>query len=330
MLRASGLSTSFYTPEGIIRAVDGIGFALQKNRCLALIGESGAGKSVAALSLMRLVPPPGRITGGKVFLKDRDLLALPQAEMRRVRGKEISLIFQDPLASFNPVFTVGAQIAETILAHEPLTRAEAREKAVEGLEGVGLTPRQTYRSYPFQLSGGMRQRAAIALALALHPQVLIADEPTSFLDATLQLQILSELRRQLDECCFSLLLITHNLAAAAIIADSVAVLYAGRLVEYGPLQEIFQEPRHPYTLSLLRSHPSFRRGKRLEPPDGLPPSPLQRPGGCVFHPRCPLAMPLCRDEVPPLLAAGNGCRLAACHRASLSGGRAAGEAVGGP
>lgn len=330
VLQVAGLSTSFYTSEGVIRAVDGVGFTLQQNRCLALIGESGAGKSVTALSLLRLVPPPGRIVGGKVLLGSRDLLALPPAEMRAIRGKEIALIFQDPLASFNPVFSVGAQITETILAHGSVSAAEAREMAAEKLAGVGLPTGRAYHSYPFQLSGGMRQRAAIALALALHPQALIADEPTSFLDVTLQLQILSDLKRQLDECCFSLLLITHDLAAAAAIADHVAVIYAGRLVECGPLRELFREPRHPYTAALLQSHPSFRRGRRLQPVGGRPPSPLQRPRGCAFHPRCPQSLPECREEPPALLAAGDGCRLVACHRTGVPGGGAAEAAASSP
>lgn len=330
VLQVDGLSTFFYTPGGVIRAVDGVSFTLKQNRCLALIGESGAGKSVTALSLLQLVPPPGRIIGGKMLLGSCDLLSLTPAEMRAVRGKEMALIFQDPLASFNPVFTVGDQIAETVLAHECVSTAEAREKAADQLAGVGLPAGRVYHSYPFQLSGGMRQRAAIALALALHPQVLIADEPTSFLDVTLQLQILSELRRQLDECCFSLLLITHDLAAAAAIADSVAVIYAGRLVECGPLPELFREPWHPYTAALLHSHPSFRRGKRLQPVGGRPPSPLHPPPGCAFHPRCPQALPECREEEPPvLLATGDGSRLAACHRVITSGENAAKAAVGG-
>lgn len=329
VLQVTGLSTSFYTPKGVIRAVDGVSFTLQQNRCLALIGESGAGKSVTALSLLRLVPPPGRIVGGEVLLGSCNLLTLPTSEMRAIRGKEIALIFQDPLASFNPVFTVGKQITETILAHSCVSTAEAREKAAEQLAGVGLPAGRVYHSYPFQLSGGMRQRAAIALALALHPQALIADEPTSFLDVTLQLQILSELKRQLDECCFSLLLITHDLAAAAAIADSVAVIYAGRLVECGPLRELYQEPWHPYTAALLRSHPSFKRGKRLQPVKGRTPSPLNPPSGCAFHPRCTQALPQCREEQPALLAAGDGCRLVACHRVISSEEGAAEAAVGG-
>lgn len=329
VLQVSNLSTSFYTPEGVIRAVDGVGFGLQQNRCLALIGESGAGKSVTALSLMRLVPTPGKITDGQVFLGSRNLLELSPAKMRLVRGKEIALIFQDPLASFNPVLTVGAQITETILSHGAAAPAEAGEMAEAKLDEVGLPAGRAYRSYPFQLSGGMRQRAAIALALALHPRVLIADEPTSFLDVTLQLQILSELKRQLDECCFSLLLITHNLAVAAAIADSVAVIYAGRLVEYGPLEEVYREPGHPYTAALLRSHPSFSRGKRLQPVEGLPPSPLQRPRGCAFHPRCPRVLPRCREESPALIAGDDGCRLVACHRCHMPGAVAGAAGAGG-
>lgn len=326
LLRVAGLSTHFFTPKGVIRAVDGVGFALRQNRCLALIGESGAGKSVTALSLLRLVPPPGRITGGKVFLGNRNLLALPRAQMRAIRGREIALIFQDPLASFNPIFTVGMQITETIRAHEGVTAVQAREKAAARLDGVGLPAGRVYHSYPFQLSGGMRQRAAIALALALHPRVLIADEPTSFLDVTLQLQVLNELRRQLDECCFSLLLITHDLAAAAAIADNVAVLYAGNLVECGPLRELYREPRHPYTEALLRSHPSFKRGQRLQPVQGSPPAPLSPPGGCAFHPRCPRVMPLCRKERPVLRAVGID-HLAACHRIVPLESGGAGKAV---
>lgn len=307
------LTTYFFTPAGIIRAVSEVGFTLEQGRCLALIGESGAGKSVTALSLLRMVPSPGRITAGRVILAGRDLLGLPAAAMRAVRGAEISIMFQDPLASFNPVRTVGAQIRETILAHRPTSRAEATEIALEKLEAVKLPARRAYRSYSFQLSGGMRQRAALALALALHPRVLVADEPTTFLDVTLQRQILAELQRQLADCCLSLLLITHDLAAAAAVADRVAILYAGTVVECGPLAEVFRHPLHPYTRSLIRSHPAFRRnGARLQPIPGSAPRAVSTANGCPFQPRCPHPAPACGRELPLLRETGEN-RLAACH-----------------
>lgn len=311
------LSTHFYTSSGVIRAVSGLSFTLEQNHCLALIGESGAGKSVTALSMLRMVPPPGSIISGKVLLSGKNLMKIPLAQLRTIRGEELSIMFQDPLASFNPVMTIGAHLRETILAHNPISRREAAEIALEKLAAVKLPSNRVYRSFPFQLSGGMRQRAALALSLALHPRVLIADEPTTFLDVTLQRQILAELKRQLEECCLSILFITHDLAAAAAVADRVAVMYGGTLVECGPLPAVYRRPLHPYTRALLQSHPAFCRNSRLQPVDGAAAAPVGLMSGCVFYTRCPSAAPICRQSAPNLLAAGDE-RAVACHYSAPS------------
>ncbi len=311
------LSTHFYPASGVIRAVSGLGFTLEQNRCLALIGESGAGKSVTALSLLRMVPPPGKIISGKVFLAGHDIMQMPLAALREIRGRELSIMFQDPLASFNPVMTIGAQLRQTIRAHNRISRREAAEIALDKLAAVKLPPNRVYRSYPFQLSGGMRQRAALSLALALHPRVLIADEPTTFLDVTLQRQILAELKRQLDECCLSILFITHDLAVAAAVADRVAVLYGGNLVECGPLPAVYRHPLHPYTRALLQSHPAFCQNGRLQPIDGTAFAAAVHTPGCVFHTRCPQAESICGKSVPNLQDVGEE-RVVACHHAAPS------------
>lgn len=316
VLRVEKLSTHFYTRAGTIRAVNNVSFLLEENRCLALIGESGAGKSVTGLSLIRLVPGPGRIVSGRILLReecgaDTDLLALPAPQVRRIRGNRIAMVFQDSLASFNPVMTVGKQMKQVVRSHHRLGRKETEELVLDKLSRVGLPARRAADSYPFQLSGGMRQRAALAITLTLHPRVIIADEPTTSLDATLQLQVLEELKRHLEECCSTLLFITHDLAAAAAIASDMAVIYGGMLVEYGPAAILLKNPRHPYTRGLLRSHPSFQRLGRLKPVDGSPPDPLCMPAGCPFHRRCPERLQVCREAIPTLKEAG-GRHLAAC------------------
>jgi len=299
VLEVKNLSANFYTSRGLIRAADNINFNVGQSECLAIIGESGAGKSVTALSLLRLVPHPGRIEEGEINLEGRDLLQLNPKEMRRVRGEDLALVFQDSLSTFNPVRTIGSHICETITAHRKLSSAEARDMARCKLAEMGLPAERSFRSFPFQLSGGMRQRAALAMAMSLHPRVLIADEATTSLDVTLQAQILHYLKKHLQECCMSLLFITHDLAAAAAVADRVAVMYAGRIVESGPVREVFRQPLHPYTSALLRSHPSFCPG-RLEPINGSPPDLADLSPGCAFSPRCLKGREICRNKVPSL------------------------------
>ncbi len=284
---------------------------MKEGRCLALIGESGAGKSITALSLLRIVPPPGKITGGEVILDNRDLLKLGKEEMRLVRGEELALVFQDSLSTFNPVRTVGGHICETINAHRRLPNGQAKEMALEKMADLGLPAGRVFRSFPFQLSGGMRQRAALAMALCLHPRILITDEATTSLDVTLQAQVLHYLKKHLEDCCMSILFITHDLAAAAAVADQVAVIYAGRIVEKGQLKKVFKQPLHPYTQALLRSHPSFCPGT-LKPIQGSPPDLALLPEGCSFYPRCPEAAGICLSRVPEMLEVDSG-RQVACH-----------------
>jgi len=311
VLEVKNLNTVFPTPKGKIRAANGISFSMEEGRCLALIGESGAGKSVTALSLLRLVPPPGKITGGEILLDNRDLLKLSRDEMRQVRGEELALVFQDSLSAFNPVRTVGTHICETINAHRNLSSRQARDLALEKMADLGLPAERVFRSYPFQLSGGMRQRAALAMALCLHPRVMITDEATTSLDVTLQAQVLHYLKKHLADCCMSILFITHDLAAAAAVADRVAVIYAGKIVESGPLKEVFKQPLHPYTRTLLRSHPSFCPGT-LQPIQGSPPDLAVLPGGCSFYPRCSEAADICLKKDPETMEAVSGHQVA-CH-----------------
>jgi oligopeptide/dipeptide ABC transporter ATP-binding protein len=316
LLEVRDLRTQFHTEDGVVRAVDGVSFRLDAGETLAVVGESGSGKSVTSLSILRLVAsPPGRITGGQVLLRGRDLLALPEAAMRSVRGREISMIFQEPQTSLNPVHTCGDQIAEVVETHERAPREAARARAVEMLRRVGIpAPEQRAREYPHQLSGGMRQRVMIAMALACHPAVLIADEPTTALDVTIQAQILdllAELRRELG---MAVLLITHDLGVVAGSADRVAVMYAGQVVETGAVRDVFRGPLHPYTAGLLASLPRLgRRAGRLSVIPGGVPNPARFPAGCRFHPRCPLADARCREAVPELADFGGG-RSARCWR----------------
>ncbi|AIS52199.1 peptide ABC transporter ATP-binding protein y4tR [Thermoanaerobacter kivui] len=313
VLKVKNLSTYFYTQRGTVRSVNGISFTVAAGRTLCLVGESGCGKSVTALSLLRLIEPPGKIVSGEVWLDGRNLLELPLLELRRVRGKEISLVFQDPLTSLNPVLTIGTQLAETIVSHEEISWAEARRRAVELLLRLGLPdPERLMRLYPFQLSGGMRQRVMMAMALSMRPKVLIADEPTTALDVTVQAQILAELKRLQEELGMAVVLITHDLGVVAAVADEVAVMYAGSIVERGPVAEVFDRPAHPYTRALLRSVPRLDRDE-LVPVEGQPPSLLNLPAHCPFLPRCPQAGAACWGEKPKLREIGPG-HAAACHR----------------
>jgi len=285
-----------------VRAVDGLSFAIDRGEVLGLVGESGCGKSVTSLSIMRLVPPPGAIVGGRIRLDGDDLLDKDAEAMRRVRGARIGMVFQEPMTSLNPVFTIGDQIAAAVLAHAGGSRRAAWECAVEMLDHVQVpSPRERARDYPHQLSGGLRQRAMIALALAPGPQLLIADEPTTALDVTIQAQILDLLRRLQAERGMAVLLITHDLGVVAELCHRVAIIYAGRIVEMAPVASIFSEPLHPYTRGLLRClpHPS-RFGQPLSSIDGAPPDLRQVDGGCRFAPRCPLVQERCRHDEPAL------------------------------
>jgi peptide/nickel transport system ATP-binding protein len=299
MLAVEGLQTRFYTRAGTVKAVDGVSFTLGRGETLAIVGESGCGKSVTALSLMRLVAdPPGRIVAGSVRLEGTELLALDEAAMRRVRGKLISMIFQEPMTSLNPVMTIGRQIGESLVLHEGLSRNAALGRAVELLQLVGIPePAQRAREYPHQLSGGMRQRAMIAMALACRPRVLIADEPTSALDVTIQAQILELIGRLQRSLGTAMIMITHDLGVVAEIAERVIVMYAGRKVEEAPVGELFARPLHPYTRGLMNSIP--RGAARLQEIPGIVPALSNLPPGCAFAPRCPQASPKCTSKEIP-------------------------------
>jgi peptide/nickel transport system ATP-binding protein len=302
LLEVENLQTHFRTPDGVNRAVDGVSFVVAEGETLAIVGESGCGKSVTASSILRLIPePPGRIAGAIRFL-GKDLLKLEEAAMREIRGNDISMIFQEPMTSLNPVLTVGKQIGETVVLHEGLSKHAADARSVEMLKLVGIpAPERRVREYPHQLSGGMRQRVMIAMALACNPKLLIADEPTTALDVTIQAQILDELRTLRSETDAGVILVTHDLGVVADIADRIVVMYAGRVVEQGTLDEIFYDPQHPYTWGLLGSITRIDsdRSERLPTIPGLPPSLLSPPKGCHFRTRCPHAFDKC-TEVPAL------------------------------
>jgi len=302
ILRVVNLQTHFHTDDGIAKAVDGVSFGIPKGKTLGLVGESGCGKSVTALSIMQLVPsPPGKIVGGSVSFKGKDLLKLSEARMRKVRGNEISMVFQEPMTSLNPVFTVGNQIMEVLRLHQKLSRRQARQKTIELLAQVRMPiPEQRIHEYPHQLSGGMKQRVMIAMALACSPAVLIADEPTTALDVTIQAQLLELINELQERLHMSVLLITHDLGVIAETANSVAVMYAGKIVEYTSAENLFASPKHPYTVGLFGSLPKLgkKRGKLAVIPGNVP-NPLYFPPGCRFHPRCPHVMDMCREVIPP-------------------------------
>jgi oligopeptide/dipeptide ABC transporter ATP-binding protein len=305
LLSVEHLTTVFDTAKGPVPAVDDVSFEIRAGETLGLVGESGSGKSVTALSIMRLVQPPGRVAGGRLLFKGRDLLTLDGREMQRVRGAEIALVFQEPMTALNPVFRVGNQIAETLLVHGRATRREARAKAIELLRAVRITdPESRIDDYPHQLSGGMRQRVLIAMALACQPSLVIADEPTTALDVTIQAEILDLLREMKSALGLSLLLITHDLGVIAETADRVAVMYAGRIVETGPVRDIFRSPGHPYTRGLLASMPGGRPGERLRAIEGSVPLLGDLPPGCAFNPRCPDRFDPCTTAPPPDYPAG--------------------------
>jgi oligopeptide/dipeptide ABC transporter ATP-binding protein len=320
LLRVEHLTTTFETGAGPVAAVNDVSFEIQRGETLGLVGESGSGKSVTALSILRLVQPPGRVAGGRVLFDGRDLLALDERAMREVRGAGIALVFQEPMTALNPVFTVGDQIAEAMLVHGRATKREARAQAIDLLGRVRIpNPEARVDDYPHQLSGGMRQRVMIAIALACRPSLVIADEPTTALDVTIQAQILDLLREMKAAFNLSLLLITHDLGVIAETADRVAVMYAGRIVETGPVRAILRTPQHPYTRGLLASIPGGVRGQRLRAIEGSVPLLGQLPPGCAFNPRCPDRFQPCTSAPPPDYVAGRD-QLAKCylHRPPLT------------
>lgn len=318
ILQVQGLVTEFKTEKGIVRAVNNISFDLCQGETLGIVGESGSGKSVTNLSILRLIEfPPGRITSGKVLYHNQDLLALSEEEVRLVRGKQISMIFQDPLTSLNPVIKVWKQIAEALMLHQGMKKKEAKEKAIELLTLIGIPDaRERAEAYPHQFSGGMRQRVMIAMALSCNPDILIADEPTTALDVTIQAQILDLIKQRSKEQRTSVIMITHDLGVIAETCDKVCVMYAGRIVERAKVHDLFREPKHPYTRGLLDSIPRLDRvgAGRLHSIKGSPPDMLNLPQGCPFRPRCSRAMAICDQQVPPEISIqdGSGHRSVAC------------------
>jgi oligopeptide/dipeptide ABC transporter ATP-binding protein len=305
LLEVQHLTTVFDLNGRALPAVDDVSFEVRSGETLGLVGESGSGKSMTAFSILRIVQPPGRIAGGRVLFSGRDLLTLSEREMRKVRGAGIALIFQEPMTALNPVFTVGDQIAEAMRVHGVATRPEARRRAIEMLSAVRVPePERRVRDYPHQLSGGLRQRVLIAMALACRPALVIADEPTTALDVTIQAQILDLLREMRDAFSLSMLLISHDLGVIAGSADRVAIMYAGRLVEQGPVGHVFRSPAHPYTKALLAAIPRGGAGRRLNAIEGTVPPLTDLPRGCVFAPRCPDVMPECRERPPEITEAG--------------------------
>jgi len=321
LLEIRGLKVYFHTEEGIVRAVDGVDFTIEPEKTLGVVGESGCGKSVTALSIMRLIQmPPGKIEAGQILyhrnedIKDLTTLDPKGPEMRSIRGNEIAMIFQEPMTSLNPVYTIGNQIVEAIVLHQRLSKKEARNKAIEMLRAAGLpSPMQHISEYPHQLSGGMRQRAMIAMALSCNPSMLIADEPTTALDVTIQAQVLDLMNNLRTEFKAAILFITHDLGVIATMTDDVVVMYLGRIVEGATVRSIFHDPRHPYTLGLMNSIPSLAttRKERLIPIKGVVPDPFEVPQGCGFEPRCPQAMEICRTQIPSLKEVAPG-HIAAC------------------
>ncbi len=306
LVDVKNLRTFFYTEDGVVPAVDGVDLTIHRGEIMGLVGESGCGKSVTALSIMRLIPnPPGKIISGEILFHGEDLLKKSEEEMRLIRGDKISMIFQEPMTSLNPVFTVGDQISEAITLHQKIDEAEARKRTVEMLHLVGIPePERRYSQYPHELSGGMRQRVMIAMALSSNPELLISDEATTALDVTIQAQILDLMRGLQKKLGMAILIITHNLAVVAEMAETIAIAYAGKIVENASAREIFKSPRHPYTYGLLQSIPKFTERRTNEPLpaiEGMVPSPYHMPNGCRFNPRCPFATEKCRAEEPELV-----------------------------
>jgi peptide/nickel transport system ATP-binding protein/oligopeptide transport system ATP-binding protein len=309
LLDVRDLKVYFHTEDGMVPAVDGVSFGLGRGKTLGIVGESGCGKSVTSLAVIRLIPQPaGRIVGGSILFDGENLLTKTEAEMRQIRGNEIAMIFQEPMTSLNPVFTVGDQIMEAITIHQQSDKTEARQRVVELLQLVGIpAPEKRLTDYPHQLSGGIRQRVMIAMALACHPKLLIADEPTTALDMTIQAQILELMRQLRDELGMSIMLITHDMGVIAEMAAHVVVMYAGKIVEQADVQTLFANPQHPYTIGLLGSIPKLHQNvERLPAIEGVVPSPFNMPLGCRFHTRCQFSRDICQTKEPRLVAVRDG------------------------
>ncbi len=323
LLQVENLRTQFYTSAGTVRAVDGISYTVNEGETVGIVGESGCGKSVGALSILRLIPdPPGKIASGSIRFQGRDSLAMSDEELRNLRGAQISMVFQEPMTSLNPVLTIGLQLCETMELHLKLTPEQARSRATELLGMVGISePERRLQQYPHHLSGGMRQRVMIALALSCNPKLIIADEPTTALDVTIQAQILELMKDLTKRLGVALIIITHNLGVVARYADRVYVMYAGKIIEGGSASDIYHRPLHPYTLGLLRSVPRMDRprGNRLIPIDGQPPDLTREIEGCAYRPRCSFAVARCEHEVPPLDSVGGGHTSACFEKARLQG-----------
>ena len=321
LLEVKDLATYFYTQEGVVKAVDGISYDVEEGEVLGIVGESGCGKSVSALSIMRLVAsPPGRTVRGEVKFEGEDLLTLDDAEMRHIRGNRIAMVFQEPMTSLNPVLTIGRQLTETVELHLGMSKKEARERAAELLTMIGIPDAESrLKDYPHQFSGGMRQRVMIAMALSCNPKLIIADEPTTALDVTIQAQILELMRDLSDEFGTALVIITHNLGVVARYAQRVVVMYAGKIVETGLAVDIYHNPKHPYTIGLLNSVPRLdeKERVRLQAIEGLPPDLIGLPVGCSFAPRCRFAIERCLQEDPPLVEANAGHMTACIRHAEL-------------
>ncbi len=319
LLEVKNLVTQFFTMEGVVKAVDGISYNVEAGETLGLVGESGCGKSVSALSVMRLIPwPPGKVMNGEVLFEGEDLLKIDNDEMRSIRGKEIAMVFQEPMTSLNPVLTIGRQLTETMELHLNLDKQGAQQRAVDLLQMIGIPdPERRLDQYPHQFSGGMRQRVMIAMALSCNPKLLIADEPTTALDVTIQAQILELMKSLCREFGAALIVITHNLGVVARYADRVNVMYAGKIIEKGTSEEIYHQPKHPYTLGLLQSVPRLDEPRRvkLEPIEGQPPDLINLPPGCSFRSRCRFTVGQCEVDVPPLEVYQSGGHVAACWEA---------------
>ena len=322
LLEVKDLRTHFFTMDGIVKAVDGVTYDIEEGETLGLVGESGCGKSVSALSLMRLIPdPPGKIVGGEVILDGQDVLKMNMDEMRNIRGAKVSMVFQEPMTSLNPVLTIERQLTETLQLHMGMSKAESRAEAVNLLARVGIPdPESRIKQYPHQFSGGMRQRVMIAIALSCSPKLIIADEPTTALDVTIQAQILELMKALTTEFGVALIVITHNLGVVARYADRVNIMYAGRIIERGSAREIYANPRHPYTVGLLRSVPrlDLPRRAKLDPIEGQPPDLIRLPAGCAFRARCRWAIDKCATDTPLLMEAGEN-HWSACWRADELG-----------